>query len=115
MISAVIERELAADDLPLDDWLVMEALAESPGLTMAELRDYTLTPAPTLTRVVDRLVSRSLVFRSVDGDDRRKVRVSLSKRGAALHARLGPELQRAEQAWLASQQPPVAPGVKLTT
>jgi DNA-binding MarR family transcriptional regulator len=99
MISAVIEHELAGEDLTLDDWLVLEALGASPGLTMAELRAQTLTAAPTLTRVVDRLVARAAVFREVDADDRRKVRVNLSKRGAALHSRLLAAVRPAEQAW----------------
>lgn len=99
VISAVIEHELAGDDLTLDDWLVLEALGASPGLTMAELRARTLTAAPTLTRVVDRLVARAAVFREVDADDRRKVRVNLSKRGAALHSRLVAAVRPAEQAW----------------
>ncbi len=99
MISAVIEREVAGEDLTLDDWLVLEALGASPGLTMAELRAQTLTAAPTLTRVVDRLVARAAVFREVDADDRRKVRVNLSKRGAALHSRLLAAVRPAEQAW----------------
>ncbi|BDY30000.1 MarR family winged helix-turn-helix transcriptional regulator [Mycolicibacterium mageritense] len=99
MIGAVIEHALAPEDLTLDDWLTLEALGSSPGLTMAELRAQTLTAAPTLTRVVDRLVARALVFREVDADDRRKVRVNLSKRGAALHTRLLTTIRPAEQAW----------------
>ncbi|MGV9802200.1 MarR family winged helix-turn-helix transcriptional regulator [Mycobacterium sp. NPDC003449] len=99
MLGAVIERHLTAEDLTLDDWLVLEALADSPGLTMAELRAETMAAAPTLTRVVDRLVGRALVFREVDGEDRRKVRVNLSKRGAALHGRLLTTIRPAEKAW----------------
>jgi DNA-binding MarR family transcriptional regulator len=102
MISAVLERELSSEDLLLDDWLVLEVLADSPGLTMAQLKEHTLTAAPTLTRVVDRLVARAAVFREVDGTDRRKVRVSLSKRGAALHTRLVPVIRDAERSWFAS-------------
>ncbi|MDX5453439.1 MAG: MarR family transcriptional regulator, partial [Rhodococcus sp. (in: high G+C Gram-positive bacteria)] len=52
-----IETVLSSDELNMDHFLVLEALAVRPGLTMAELRDRTRTPAPTLTRVVDRLVS----------------------------------------------------------
>jgi len=99
MLGAVIERQVSGEDLTLDDWLVLTALADSPGLTMAELRAQTQAAAPTLTRVVDRLAGRALVFREVDADDRRKVRVNLSKRGTALHARLLTTVRPAEQAW----------------
>jgi DNA-binding MarR family transcriptional regulator len=99
MISSAIERELAAEDLTVDEWLVLAALSDTPGLTMARLRAETLTPAPTLTRIVDRLAARAVVFREVDGVDRRKVRVSLSKRGVKLHSRLSPAIRNVEQSW----------------
>ena len=99
MISAVIERELAAEDLSVDEWLVLATLSDTPGQTMARLRAETLTPAPTLTRIVDRLAARAVVFREVDGMDRRKVRVSLSKRGVKVHSRLSPAIRSAEQSW----------------
>lgn len=98
-LSAAVERELSSEELTLDDWMVLEALAETPGLTMAQLRDQTLAAAPTLTRVVDRLVARAAVFREVDADDRRKVRVNLSKRGVALHARLRTSIRPVEKTW----------------
>ncbi|MDV3207420.1 MAG: MarR family transcriptional regulator [Rhodococcus ruber] len=83
-----IETVLSSDELNMDHFLVLEALAVRPGLTMAELRDRTRTPAPTLTRVVDRLVSVAAVYREVDAHDRRKTRVYLSVRGKKLFDRL---------------------------
>ncbi len=91
---------LAADNLNVDHYLVLDTLAERPGATMAELRERTRIPAPTLTRVVDRLVSIAAVYREVDADDRRKVRVHPSARGRQLHARLSATVRDAEQAWL---------------
>jgi MarR family transcriptional regulator, organic hydroperoxide resistance regulator len=47
-------------------------------------------PAPTLTKIVDRLVDRALVYRRADDADRRRVLVFLSDHGRAEHARLAP-------------------------
>ncbi|WP_430334190.1 MarR family winged helix-turn-helix transcriptional regulator [Rhodococcus sp. ACT016] len=91
---------LAADNLNVDHYLVLDTLAECPGATMADLRDRTRIPAPTLTRVVDRLVSIAAVYREVDADDRRKVRVHPSARGRQLHARLAATVRDAERVWL---------------
>lgn len=91
---------LAADNLNVDHYLVLDTLAERPGATMAELRERTRIPAPTLTRVVDRLVSIAAAYREVDADDRRKVRVHPSARGRQLHTRLSATVRDAEQAWL---------------
>ena len=97
-----LEAELQAEGLGLDHWLVVDALATTAGLTMAELQSLTLTAGPTQTRVVDRLVTQSLAYREVDALDRRKVRVYLSKRGAGLHRRLIADITTAEARWASS-------------
>lgn len=96
----VIEPYLQSHDLGLDHWLALDALAAGGGKTMAELQAHTLTAAPTLTRVVDRLVTRAAVYREADAIDRRKIRVHLSKRGIQLHAEITAAIGTAEQQWL---------------
>ncbi|GAA3162785.1 hypothetical protein GCM10020255_046720 [Rhodococcus baikonurensis] len=41
MAAAAAEKTLAAENLTLDHWMTLEALASTEGLTMAELRDRT--------------------------------------------------------------------------
>ncbi|MCS4256042.1 DNA-binding MarR family transcriptional regulator [Rhodococcus erythropolis] len=104
MAAAAAEKALAAENLTLDHWMTLEALASTEGLTMAELRDRTGTPAPTLTRVADKLVSLALIYREVGEDDRRKVRVFLSLRGKSLHKRVAADIRVAEESWLTSKE-----------
>ncbi len=104
MAAAAAEKALAAENLTLDHWMTLEALASTEGLTMAELRDRTGTPAPTLTRVADKLVSLALIYREVGEDDRRKVRVFLSSRGKSLHKRVAADIRVAEESWLTSKE-----------
>lgn len=59
---------------------------------MAELSPRAATSGATLTRSVDRLVSHALVYREVSAEDRRRVKVHLSARGAAIHQELEPQL-----------------------
>ncbi|WP_347338897.1 MarR family transcriptional regulator [Mycolicibacterium sp. P9-64] len=99
-----VETELQESGLGIDHWLSMDALASSAGLTMAELQAATLTAGPTLTRVVDRLVTRALVYREVDQFDRRKVRVFLSKRGTTLHRSLRERIAPVEVEWATANQ-----------
>lgn len=70
--------------LTLDQWLVLDALAGGPQ-TMTDLADHTCITGPTLTRVVDRLVSIAAVYRELDAADRRKVRVHMAARGRGVH------------------------------
>ncbi|MEH3137255.1 MAG: MarR family transcriptional regulator [Mycolicibacterium neoaurum] len=106
-LGADLEAELQGTDLGLDHWLVIAALASGDGLTMAELQATTQIAGPTQTRVVDKLVSRSLVYREVDEFDRRKVRVYLSARGTALHDELRPAMAAVERSWLDVDGPAV--------
>lgn len=71
-------------ELTLEQWLVLDALV-GRAQTMTDLAERTCITGPTLTRIVDRLVSVAAVYRELDAGDRRKVRVHLSVRGKGLH------------------------------
>ncbi|WP_020674199.1 MarR family winged helix-turn-helix transcriptional regulator [Amycolatopsis nigrescens] len=95
-VTAKVEEVLKSDGLSLDQWLVIEALAEQRGLSMADLATRTMATGPTLTRVVDRLVSTATVYREVDPEDRRRVRVYLGPRGRAAYKRIAPKVADVE-------------------
>lgn len=83
-----IAAALKPHDVGVEEWRVLSALAESSGQAMSELAEFVLVPPPTLTKLVDRLVSENLVYRRIDPADRRRVLVSLTPRGRRLHRRL---------------------------
>lgn len=85
---------LDAAGISFEQWQVLAALLERPGLPMTELADAAVLPAATLTRHVDRLVQRALVIRRIDSRDRRRAVVALSAAGE----RLSHELRGAETA-----------------
>jgi DNA-binding MarR family transcriptional regulator len=57
--------------------------------------------SPTLTKLVDRLVANSLVYRRIAVEDRRKVRIFLTTRGKRLHRRLSAIVERSQAELLA--------------
>lgn len=87
-----LEEQLAhqfrAESIPIEQWRVLGALADRNGRTMSGLAADVLVEAPSLTKIIDRMVSEGLVYRAPDTADRRRVLVFLSARGAALHGRL---------------------------
>jgi DNA-binding MarR family transcriptional regulator len=91
-----VNRELAAGlatgGVTVEQWRILQALADGRGHSMGDLAQAALMPHPTLTKAVDRLVERSLVYRGQDPDDRRKVVVFLADRGRDLLAKLDGEL-----------------------
>lgn len=71
----------------LEQWRALAFLSDGAGRTMTELADYALLPAPTATKLIDRMVADTLVYRHPDPADRRKVLVYLTERGTLLHER----------------------------
>lgn len=80
----------------LDAWRVLDLLADGTGHPMSEIAAHAMVPAPTLTKIVDRLVDRGLVYRRPDDTDRRRVLVLLADRGRDLHASLAPSVRAVE-------------------
>lgn len=84
-----VERQIAlrlagalrAERASVDEWRVLSLLSDGTGHAMTEIADYAMVPAPTLTKIVDRMVSANLVYRRVDDADRRRVLVFAADRG----------------------------------
>ena len=81
-----LSRQLTAEGVSLDQWRLMKVLSESGGLPMGKLAEELALNLPTLTKLVDRMVQEALVYRVPDPNDRRKVRMFLSDKGASLLA-----------------------------
>jgi DNA-binding MarR family transcriptional regulator len=80
-LAAALETEAAG--CTIDQWRALNLLADDAGHTMTEVADYALLPAPTATKLIDRLVADNLVYRHPDPTDRRRVLVHLTDRGRA--------------------------------
>lgn len=81
---AVSERMRVALEpagLDLEEWRVLSLLSDGEGHTMAETAEFALLPPPTLTKVVNRLVSNNLVHRRTGTIDRRQVLIRTTTRG----------------------------------
>ena len=71
-------------------WRVLRVLWEQDGKPLLALAGKTLIQAPSLVGVVDRLQRDGLVERRRSRQDRRVVRVCLTRRGQALKAQVTP-------------------------
>jgi DNA-binding MarR family transcriptional regulator len=100
-VSGRLAAVLQSADSSIEQWRVLCLLADGRGHTMTELADYALLPAPTLTKVVDRMVAANLVHRRVDEDDRRRVLALLTARGRAVYRSLQQRMAREESALFA--------------
>lgn len=96
-VAGRIERVLAAGGVSPDQWRVLSLLADGGDHPMSEIATYAMVPSPTLTKIVDKLVERNLVYRRVDTGDRRRVLAHLAARGRDLHRELVAQVQDAER------------------
>jgi DNA-binding MarR family transcriptional regulator len=87
-LNARLRAALEPEGASIEEWRALDLLSDAEGHTMSELAEYALLLAPTLTKLVDRLVSDNLVYRRADAEDRRRVRAYLTPRGQDRHQAL---------------------------
>lgn len=95
-VAARLGAALKTAGSTVEEWRVASLLADDAGHTMTEIAEFALLPAPTLTKLVDRMASAGLAFRRVDDADRRRVLVYLSEHG---HANLARMTDAVEDEW----------------
>jgi DNA-binding MarR family transcriptional regulator len=78
---------LAEEGCSVEQWRVLSIASDGQGHPMTEIAGYALLPAPSLTKLVDRMIADNLVYRRPDPADRRRVLLHLSARGRILHER----------------------------
>jgi DNA-binding MarR family transcriptional regulator len=79
---------LARHDITVSQGYTLMSLPPSGDLTMNALSETIGVAGSTATRMVDQLVKKGLADRQHDPEDRRMVRVALTKRGQALRKEL---------------------------
>lgn len=80
----------------VDECRVLQLLSDTEGHPMAEVAEAVMLPPPTVTRLIDRMVSDNLVYRRADESDRRRLLVFVTARGTELHRKLDEVLNRHE-------------------
>lgn len=91
-MSALLEREHCT----LEEYRVLKILSDGRGHIMTEIAEFAILPAPTLTKLMDRMVSENLVYRRADERDRRRVLAYLAEPGRERYKRAYELLSAAE-------------------
>lgn len=80
--------------ITVDQWVVLKQISENNGCSQVEIGQSTVKDAPTTTRIIDQLVSKNLVSKQLDPEDRRRYMVFTTEKGGQLIERLLPVVQR---------------------
>ena len=84
VVGVRLDRAFGRDGVTSDHWRVLRLLADGEGHTMGDIAERLQMNPPTLTKLVDRMVGKSLVQRSADPEDSRRVLVYATDAGLAL-------------------------------
>ena len=90
MFDRLLSAYLSRHNLNSGFWYYLRALGIEEGLTQKRLSDITNVTETTTVTMIELMIKSGLVARSRDPSDRRKLRVSLTRRGRDLHDKLLP-------------------------
>ncbi|WP_422081398.1 MarR family winged helix-turn-helix transcriptional regulator [Ulvibacterium sp.] len=68
-------------DLTIDQWLVLKTLYDNPKLTQREIAERVFKDHASITRMIDLLVNKGFLERSLNPDDRRRYALELTPMG----------------------------------
>jgi DNA-binding MarR family transcriptional regulator len=77
-------------EITAEQWGIIRHLWEEEGLSQREIGEKASKDKPNITRMLDALEKKRLIFRQPDPQDRRKFCIYLTKEGKQLHERLFP-------------------------
>jgi DNA-binding MarR family transcriptional regulator len=97
---AVFERVAGRQVTPQQFWMIV-AIHETPGISQVEIADRTRADAPNVSRALSALSERRLVSVEADPGDRRRTRILLTPAGRALARELMPVARELRQAMVA--------------
>ena len=100
-VTRQLGRLLEEEGSTVEQWRTLVLLADGRGHSMSEIAEFALVPAPSLTRLIDRMVADNLAYRKADPRDRRRVLVRITPRGRSLQRRLAGRIEGSQAAILA--------------
>ena len=92
-VSTSLNARLKQHGIQVEAWRILETLESGQRLTMGQLAEIVLMNPPTLTKLVDRMVSDGLVHRQIAQNDHRQVNVLPTSLGRKRMLRIREEVQ----------------------
>lgn len=88
-VSAIVSQE----NLTLESWLILSSLNEKGGMSVSELSEFLGMRISGVSKNIDRLVKRALLYRQQDIHDNRRVLLFVSDFGREKLARLESQIE----------------------
>ena len=83
-----------ADDITIDQSLVLITLDQNPNITQKEVAELIFKDFASLTRIIDLMVKKGYLKRSINEKDRRRFILTISTKGKKLIKKLVPTIKQ---------------------
>ncbi len=91
--------------LTVGGWRTLSLIGRYEPIYPSTIAERTSVDADKVTRAVDRLVSKGLVARKVDAEDRRRIVLTLTARGRRVHTEIDQVRRQIEEKFLSVLSP----------
>ncbi|TRZ42423.1 MarR family winged helix-turn-helix transcriptional regulator [Robertkochia solimangrovi] len=78
------------DDITVDQKLILQYLNSSPELSQTEIAELVFKDTASITRMIDLMVKKDFLKRSINTEDRRKFKLEITAKGKDILSRLEP-------------------------
>jgi MarR family transcriptional regulator for hemolysin len=68
-------------DITIDQWLVLNTIAEQPGISQAHIADHVFKDDASVTRIIEKLVENKFLKRNFHETDRRMISLKITIKG----------------------------------
>lgn len=78
------------DDITVDQKLILQYLNDRPELSQNEIAELVFKDNASLTRMIDLMVRKEFLQRSINPDDRRRFKIELTAKGKEILEKIAP-------------------------
>jgi len=78
------------DDITVDQKLILQYLNDYPELSQKEIAELVFKDNASLTRMIDSMVNKKILKRSMHEDDRRRYKINITSKGKDILDKLAP-------------------------
>ncbi|GAA4280786.1 MarR family winged helix-turn-helix transcriptional regulator [Gaetbulibacter aestuarii] len=86
------------DDITVDQKLILQYLDSYPKLSQKEIAEMVFKDSASITRMIDLMVNKNFLKRTINKDDRRRFKIELTTKGKTILSKLEPVIKTNREA-----------------
>ena len=99
-VSGSLSERMKKHKIQIEAWRVLECLDAGQRLTMGDLAKQALINPPTLSKLVDRMVSDGLVHRQIGTQDNRQINLLLTDLGRVRMVQIRKDVEEQDRVFI---------------